>query len=97
LARSAIQWILNTQRPDGNWGHDDKPTAEETAYCLQALSIYDRHVKPLDKDVLKRGRAGLLACMNEMPPLWIGKCLYIPVRVVESAIYSALTMTRHLA
>jgi halimadienyl-diphosphate synthase len=97
LASDAVQWILNTQQADGCWGYYDEPTAEETAYCLQALSMYDRHVEPLDRDVLIRGREGLLARRGEMPPLWIGKCLYVPVRVVEAAICSALTMTRHLA
>lgn len=94
LARSAVRWILYTQRPNGRWGHYERATAEETAYCLQALSMYDRHVEPVDKKVLAHGREGLLACSGEMPALWIGKCLYAPVRVVESAIYSALAMTR---
>ena len=94
LARSAVQWMLDTQRPDGCWGYYNRPTAEETAYCLQALSMYDRHVEPVDKQVLAQGRKGLLTCTDEMPALWIGKCLYTPVRVVESAIYGALAMTR---
>ena len=93
LAKSAVQWILNTQRRDGCWGYYGRPTAEETAYCLQALWLYDRHVEPVDSQVLSWGRKGLLACKDEMPPLWIGKCLYTPVRVVESAIYSAFAMT----
>jgi halimadienyl-diphosphate synthase len=93
LAQSAIQWILDTQRPDGCWGHYDSSTAEETAYCLQALSIYDRYVESVDKGAIAQGRQGLLACRDEMPALWIGKCLYTPVRVVESAICSALAMT----
>jgi halimadienyl-diphosphate synthase len=93
LAHSAVQWILDTRRPDGCWGYYDRPTAEETAYCLQALSMYDHYVEPVNREVFVRGRKGLLACRNEMPALWIGKCLYTPVRVVESAIYSALAMT----
>jgi halimadienyl-diphosphate synthase len=93
LAQSAVQWILDTQRPDGCWSYFDRPTAEETAYCLQALSVYHRHVEPVDEKVLARGRQGLLACRGEMPALWVGKCLYTPVRVVESAICSALAMT----
>lgn len=94
LAQSGVQWILDTQRPDGCWGYYDRPTAEETACCLQALSLYDRHVAPVEGEVFARGREALLTRMEEMPALWIGKCLYTPVRVVESAIYSALVMTR---
>jgi halimadienyl-diphosphate synthase len=93
LAKGAVQWILDTQHPDGCWGYYGSPTAEETAYCLQALSLYNRYVEPVDKDVIARGRQGLLACRYAMPALWIGKCLYTPVRVVESAIYSALVVT----
>lgn len=93
LARGAVRWILNGQRPDGAWGYHNRPTAEETAYCLQALSMYDRHVEPMDKKVLARGREGLLNCIEEMPALWVGKCLYTPVRVVKSAICSALALT----
>ena len=96
LAGSAVQWILDTRRPDGGWGYYGRSTAEETAYCLQALSTYDRHVEPVDNRVLLRGRQALLACEGELPALWIGKCLYVPVRVVQSAIRSALAMTRAL-
>ena len=93
LAKSAVEWILDTQRFDGGWGHYGSSTAEETAYCLQALSIYGRDVEPIDQSVLARGRKRLLECMTEMPALWIGKCLYTPVKVVESVIYSALKLT----
>ncbi len=94
LAQSAVQWILDTQRSDGCWGYYHEPTAEETAYCLQALSMYDRYVEPVDEKVFAQGRQGLLARGGEMPSLWIGKCLYTPVRVVKSAICSALALTR---
>jgi halimadienyl-diphosphate synthase len=94
LAQSAVQWILDTQRPDGCWGYYHESTAEETAYCLQALSMHDRYVEPVDREVFAQGRQGLLAFRGEMPALWIGKCLYTPVRVVKSAICSALALTR---
>jgi len=93
LAKSAVEWVLSTQRPDGGWGYYDDSTAEETAYCLQALCIYARDVEPIDPSVFVRGRKRLLECMTEMPALWIGKCLYTPVKVVESVICSALKLT----
>jgi halimadienyl-diphosphate synthase len=93
LAKSAVQWIMDTQRPDGCWGYYDIPTAEETAYCLQALGVYSRHVEQVHQEIFVRGREGLLGCARKMPALWIGKCLYTPVRVVESAILSALTLS----
>ena len=92
LARSAIQWIITTQRADGGWGYYNRSTAEETAYCLQALSIYSREVEPIDRNVIARGRRCLLAFDGKMPDMWIARCLYTPIRVVDSSIYSALTM-----
>jgi halimadienyl-diphosphate synthase len=97
LAQSAVRWILDTQRLDGCWGHYDEPTPEETAFCLQALSMYDRYVASIDREVLDRGRNGLLTCAEKLPALWIGKCLYTPVRVVRSTICSALAMTAPFA
>ena len=37
-SNAAFEWILTSQNPDGSWGYYS-PTAEETAYCLQALVI----------------------------------------------------------
>ena len=93
LAGRAVEWILNTQRDDGSWGYYNISTAEETAYCLQALSVYDQLVEPIDRRAFIRGREGLLAHIDAMPPMWMDKSLYAPIRMVESALYSALTMT----
>ena len=41
LVKNAIHWILATQNKDGSWGYY-MPTAEETAYCIQALKIWER-------------------------------------------------------
>lgn len=92
LIDDAVYWIVETQNQDGSWGYY-MPTAEETAYCLQALVLWKRHGGQVPDDVLKRG-AVWLADHTEppYPPLWIGKCLYCPVRVVRSAILSALML-----
>ena len=92
MAGKSVEWILNTQRDDGGWGYFKISTAEETAYCLQALSIYDQLAEPVDRRVFIRGREGLFAHVDAMPPIWIGKCLFAPIKMVESALYSALTM-----
>jgi halimadienyl-diphosphate synthase len=90
LVADAVYWMLNTQNSDGSWGYY-LPTAEETAYCLQALSIWQRTGKRVPKDKLKRAEAWLLDHMNPpYPPLWIGKSLYCPNNVVRSAILHAL-------
>jgi len=90
LVEDAVYWLLETQNPDGSWGYY-LPTAEETAYCLQALVLWKRHNHSVSRDVLKRGAAWLADHM-EPPylPLWIGKCLYCPELVVRSAILGAL-------
>jgi halimadienyl-diphosphate synthase len=92
LVDDAISWILATQNADGSWGYY-MPTAEETAYCLQALVVWRRHGGQVPGDVLRRG-ATWLADHTEppYPPLWIGKCLYCPVLVVRSAVLSALML-----
>jgi halimadienyl-diphosphate synthase len=92
LVYDAACWIMETQNLNGSWGYY-MPTAEETAYCLQALIFWKRNGGQVPGDVLKRG-ATWLADHTEppYPPLWIGKCLYCPVLVVRSAILSALML-----
>ncbi len=97
MANSAIDWILSTQDTDGAWGYYS-PTAEETAYCMQALTLWSRsHQNYIDKSVLQRGQEWLIHHLDlPYPPLWIGKCLYCPELVVRSAILSALTLAESI-
>lgn len=101
LVTSALEWILNTQNEDGSWGYyDNTPSAEETAYCLQALAVWKRQGQgdvEIPTDTLKRGADWLKAHMDDPYPwLWIGKSMYCPELVVESAILSALILVEHL-
>ncbi|PWH13620.1 MAG: cyclase [Anaerolineae bacterium] len=89
---TAVEWILNTQNPDGSWGFY-MPTAEETAYCLQALSLWKQHAQNIPAEILKKGARWLERHSDHPYPwLWIGKGLYCPELVVESAILSALAL-----
>jgi halimadienyl-diphosphate synthase len=92
LGTRAIDWIMETQNEDGSWGYY-MPTAEETAYCIQALVHWKRSGGRVPKNTLKRGLAWLADHAEPpYPPLWIGKCLYCPILVVRSAILSALLL-----
>jgi len=94
LVENAVNWIVQTQNTDGSWGYYI-PTAEETAYCLQALSIWRRYGYSVPENSISKG-AMWLAENKDMPypPLWIGKCLYCPELVVQSAVLSALSLTQ---
>lgn len=90
LIRDAISWILSTQNEDGSWGYF-MPTAEETAYCLQALMAWKHCGQPVPENTLRQGIEWLSDHMTPpYPPLWIGKCLYTPVLIVRATILSTL-------
>ena len=94
----AIGWMLETQREDGGWGYYGISTPEETAYCLQALSIWSRQQDtPKIKQSIRRAYEWLTENMDvENPPLWIGKALYCPSRVVRSSIISARKLAKEV-
>lgn len=93
FVRAEVEWILSSQNIDGSWGYY-MPTAEETAYSLQALNKWKQYGGKVSNNVIKRG-GEWLANHSEppYPPLWIGKCLYCPEFVVRSTILSALLST----
>lgn len=92
LIQNAVTWIIETQNGDGSWGYYS-PTAEETAYCLQALLLWKRNGHTVPKNVLRHGEIWLRSHIeNPYPALWIDKCLYCPKSIVDSAILSALVL-----
>ena len=92
LATKAIDWIYNTQKPDGSWGYYVS-TAEETAYCLQALAIWQAAGHYVPSITIRKGYHWLNEYLHPpYTPLWIGKCLYTPPLVVQSTIMSALML-----
>ena len=103
LVAPAIEWLLETQNADGSWGYY-LPTAEETAYCLQALLIWQRESHRFDEqanvsipaEALHRAEDWLREHMDDAyPMLWIGKSLYAPNRVIEGTILSALMLAEN--
>jgi halimadienyl-diphosphate synthase len=92
LVANAVEWILQTQNQNGSWGTYIS-TAEETAYALQALCVWNEHVARVPRSALENGARWLKEHMDlPYPPLWIGKCLYNPSLVIRSAVISALAL-----
>lgn len=92
LAASAIEWILNTRNPKGYWGYF-MPTAEETAYALQALCAWVKSGGEVPRSVIRQGATWLEDHAEPpYPPFWISKTLYYSEWVVRSEIVSALLM-----
>lgn len=95
LCEDSIKWILETQEPDGSWGFFNVPTAEETAYCIQALAIWQRYTGRPCQETIKRASDWLADhCEPPYPPLWIGKSLYCPEILVKSCLLSALALAQ---
>ncbi|MBI4762093.1 MAG: cyclase [Chloroflexota bacterium] len=93
LVAESVEWILKTQNRSGAWGAY-LPTAEETAYALQALWVWDQKAGRVPRSALLNGARWLKENLDlPYPPLWIGKCLYSPTLVVRSAVISALALT----
>jgi halimadienyl-diphosphate synthase len=94
IAEEAVQWILRSQNANGSWGTYIS-TAEETAYAIQALSVWNEKVGRIPKAALRNGARWLRENLDKpYPPLWIGKCLYSPQLVVRSAVLSALALAQ---
>jgi halimadienyl-diphosphate synthase len=91
----AVNWILATQRKNGAWGWY-LPTAEETAYALQALILWSlKNKDDVPRRSLLKGYEWLMEHTEEpYPPLWIGKCLYAPKIPVKAAILCAQMLAR---
>jgi hypothetical protein len=93
----ACTWILQTQREDGSWGQWGC-TLEETACALIAL-ILAHPDQRVYRRCVQRGRAFLLTHLlasSEAPeraPLWHGKELYEPTRVVQAVVLAALYLS----
>jgi len=93
LCAESVSWILETQKPNGSWGFYNFSTAEETAYCLQALILWKRYGGKIPAGRIEQGSYWLANnCLPPYPPFWIDKSLYCPELLVQSSILSALAL-----
>lgn len=93
LCSQSVQWMLDTQKADGSWGFYGFSTAEETAYCIQALAIWRRRGKKIPTGRIEQAAFWLKKNAETVyPPLWIGKSLYCPENLVKISIESALRL-----
>jgi hypothetical protein len=91
ILASKIKWILKTQNTDGGWGYYSQSTPEETAYCLQALLYWNKCEERLPTNQITKAGQYLVQHINDHnTAIWIGKGLYTPQTVVQSAIDMAL-------
>ena len=98
LCQLAVDWILKNQKPDGAWGFYNTSTAEETAYCIQALVIWQRYTGSSLMEKINQAYEWLIRnCEPPYPPLWIDKSLYCPEVLVKSSIVSALVLVEEEA
>lgn len=95
LCADSVQWILDTRKKNGSWGFYGASTAEETAYCIQALRIWQDKGAKIDPDILPMAARWLEDHLETTKPaMWISKVLYRPDLVVESILASALLMAK---
>jgi halimadienyl-diphosphate synthase len=95
MCEKAINWILQTQKSDGSWGFHNFSTAEETAYCIQALHKWNLHSKKINKHKMVLAKNWLEKNSDmDHPPMWMDKSLYCPERVVQSVILTALSLVK---
>ncbi|MGZ9166891.1 MAG: type B diterpene cyclase, partial [Anaerolineales bacterium] len=96
MVKESVAWLLDSQNANGSWG-TYIPTAEETAYALQALWAWNEKGGRIPKAVFRNGMHWLEEHLDPpYPPLWIGKCLYNPRLVIRSAVISALTLAQRI-
>jgi hypothetical protein len=85
---AAVRWLLGSQSADGGWGFREHSTREESAYAVLALHRYARRAEGPTRAhavaAIERATDRVRTRGDRPPPMWMGKDLYRPERVVRS-------------
>ena len=93
LCKDAVGWMLNTQNANGSWGFYNFPTAEETAFCIQALKLWNKNGGNVPSEKIDIAIQWLKDHYESPYPwMWIGKTLYYPELLIKSIILTALAL-----
>ncbi|MGK5731260.1 hypothetical protein [Streptomyces sp. URMC 124] len=94
------RWLIGTQHADGSWGVDGGQP-EETAYAVLALGALAACRLPVPSRTLTAAHRYLTPFLDAAPgdfaELWLGKSLFTPTAVVQSAVIAATHLSRPLS
>ncbi len=91
------RWLIGTQHADGSWGIDGGQP-EETAYAILALDALADRRSPIPSRTAAAAHRYLMPFLDAEPhdfaELWLGKSLFTPTAVVQSAVIAATHLSR---
>ncbi|WP_424891626.1 hypothetical protein [Streptomyces sp. XH2] len=91
------RWLIETQHADGSWGIDGGQP-EETAYAILALDALAGPRSPIPSRTAAAAHRYLVPFLDAAPhdfaELWLGKSLFTPTAVVQSAVIAATHLSR---
>ncbi len=93
LCQESVDWMLSQQQANGSWGSYGVQSAEETAYCIQALKTWQIYGGKVPNKTIEQAKLWLSRhCEPPYPSFWIAKTLYCTQNLVQSSIISALIL-----
>jgi halimadienyl-diphosphate synthase len=98
LIQDQIDWLCNTQQPDGSWTfypHFPPTAIEETAHALLALLVVQKRRGVIPHDIIKRGIKFLRSHYDyhqDLPALWVAKAVYRPLHITRAIFLATFAL-----